>query len=303
MFTEIKNETPDRMGQMLECMDQGLENNLLKNAVRNYEVKEDVLTERLRTAERAVGKFFHLPEVPMVKSYSVAVELNKPETAGDDRLHYNLDQLRKMDCLSLADMIKVLSHEYGHRVLQDKGMSAWASELGGDYFTGVVAEMMGLPASHVEPLLQRLESTETHPGGDLRPEAVAFGHEVVSDMMEHGIRPTVENCLDAFCQSAYSRIEYPGTIETAEPDQADASVPENVTRSELKEMVDSPEFWEKEAKIHKHNAEWEKKAADQATFRGDHVAAQKHAANAQKEIKKAEECLQDAERHRRAQQK
>lgn len=301
MFTEMKTESFDLNSQVFERIEDKMEIRLPEKQVHKAEVTEDMLMERLHTAERAVGKFFNLPEVPMAKGDSISVELHDLKTATDDRLLYNLNQFRSMGCLSFADMTKILAHEYGHRMLQNEGIGQWAGELGGDYLSGALAEMLGLPSSNIEPLLRQQEPSLSHPGGDLRAEATVYGHEVVNDMMQQGIHPTLENYLEKFLESGYSRIEGPDGMDSAETAREESGRSFQEGTENKKEVVDDPDFWEKEAKRHEGRAEWEEKFAKEAEFRDDSKAAREHARKAEQERNKAKECRADAERHRRAQ--
>lgn len=301
MFTEMKPESFDLNSQVFERMENRMEIRIPEKTANRTEVTEDVLIERLQTAEQAVGKFFNLPEVPMTKGDSISVELHDLRTATDDRMLYNLDQFKSMGCLTFTDMTKILAHEYGHRMLQNEGVGQWACELGGDYLSGALSEMLGLPSSNIEPLLGQQEPSLSHPGGDLRVEATAYGHEVVNDMMQQGIHPTIENCLEKFLESGYSRIEGPDGMDSAETAREASGLSLQDDTENKKEVVDDPDFWEKEAKRHEGRAEWEEKFAKEAEFRDDPKAAREHTRKAEQERNKAKECRADAERHRRAQ--
>ena len=301
MFTEMKPGAFDMHNQLPERMEDRMEIRMPERNADRAVLTEDMLMERLLTAERTVGKFFNLPEVPMAKGDSISVELHDLKTAADDRLLYNLDQFKSMGCVSFADMTKILAHEYGHRMLQDEGVGQWAGELGGDYLSGALSEMLGLPSSNIEPLLGRQEPSMSHPGGDMRADATAYGHEVVHDMMQQGIHPTIENCLEKFLESGYSRIEGPDAGEGAETAREESGKFPEDGADNKREVVDDPNFWEKEAKQHDEKAEWEEKFAKEAEFRKDPKAAREHYRKAEKERERAKECRADAERHRRAQ--
>lgn len=298
MFTEMKTETFNPHGQGLERLDNRMEIRMPENSANRAEVTEDMLMERLHTAEQAVGKFFNLPEVPMDKGDSISVELHNLETATDDRLLYNLDQFKSMGCLSFADMTKILAHEFGHRMLQNEGIGQWAGELGADYFSGALSEMLGLPSSNVEPVLGRQDPSMSHPGGDLRSEAIAYGHEVVNDMMRQGINPTIEDCLEKFLESPYSRIEDPDRMDSSESmyEKEERTMMDNTENH--KEYVD-PEYREREARGHKDKADWEERFSREALNRGDFKSAREHAEKAKEERKKAKEWEKEAERDRR----
>lgn len=176
------------------------------------EVNDAVLKVRAETAAQSVSSFFGLPNAPIMEGDSIGVYTNMEGTVMDDVFEYSLDQFKDMDCTSFEDMTKVWAHECGHRILQNYFPSGWTDELGADFFAGVRSEMLGLPRGEFEEALANTGPSESHPGGDLRMQAMDYGRFTVQQMREMGIEPTWENCIAAFQMSPFVGLTFENTV-------------------------------------------------------------------------------------------
>lgn len=179
---------------------------------REPEISDAILQVRAEAAAHSASTFFQLPEIPVVEGDTICVYLNGEGTMLDDVLQYSIDQFKEMNCTTFEDMTKVWSHECGHRLLQNLFTSSWASELGADFFAGARSEMLGLPRSDFEDFLADTAPCETHPGGELRMQAMDYGRFAVQQMRAMGIEPTWENCIATFQMSPFAGMTYEGYL-------------------------------------------------------------------------------------------
>jgi hypothetical protein len=219
---------------------------------RKEKLNDTVLGERAEAAAYSATKFFDLPEVKIQKGDSIGVYLKDGSTYRDDVFEYNLEQFKEMNCTSFEDMTKIWAHECGHRVLQNLYTNSWAAELGADFFAGVRSEMMGLPKSNMEKHLGATKGSQSHPHGALRMKAMDYGRTVVSEMRKLGLTPTLENCLQAFSSSPFSKMTY-----------------SNVSKEGLAAFVDSKGYHLKNAADIKAKIDQKIKEAEKAASKGD----------------------------------
>lgn len=193
------------------------ENEVIRSVVSTFErlseqvkigLSDEALKARVEASAHSACKFFGIPDVELIEGDAIGVYRNCDIFLDKDVFEFNLEQFKDMKCVSFEDMTKVWAHECGHRILRLDFPSAWAQELGADFFSGVRSEMLGLPSSNFEKMLGSTKGSATHPPGDLRVQAVQFGREVVRDFQEKGITPSIENCKDAFAKSPYAKITY-----------------------------------------------------------------------------------------------
>ena len=193
------------------------ENEVIRSVVSTFErlseqvkigLSDEALKARVEASAHSACKFFGIPDVELIEGDAIGVYRNCDIFLDKDVFEFNLEQFKDMKCVSFEDMTKVWAHECGHRILRLDFPSAWAQELGADFFSGVRSEMLGLPSSNFEKMLGSTKGSATHPPGDLRVQAVQFGREVVCDFQEKGITPSIENCKDAFAKSPYAKITY-----------------------------------------------------------------------------------------------
>ena len=171
-------------------------------------LSDEALKARVEAAAHSACKFFEIPDADLIEGDAIGVYRECDIFLDKDVFEYSLDQFKDMKCVSFEDMTKVWAHECGHRILRMDFPSAWAQELGADFFSGVRSEMLGLPTSNFEKVLGSTTGSATHPVGSLRVQAIQFGREVVRGFQEKGITPTIENCKEAFAKSPFSEITY-----------------------------------------------------------------------------------------------
>ncbi len=166
------------------------------------ELKSDIVN-----AAKDTCIFFDLPEIPIQEGESIGVFLDDG-TNSKDVFEYNADEFKALNCTSFEDISKVWSHECGHRILRDIYSDSWPSELGADFFVGVRSEMLGLPVGDFEKSLSKEFPCESHPGGELRLQAIQYGRDVVAKMRDEGVSPNWENCLEEFDESSFSKTVF-----------------------------------------------------------------------------------------------
>lgn len=171
-------------------------------------LSDEALKARVEAAAHSACKFFEIPDAELIEGDAIGVYRECDIFLDKDVFEYSLDQFKDMKCVSFEDMTKVWAHECGHRILRMDFPSAWAQELGADFFSGVRSEMLGLPTSNFEKVLGSTTGSATHPVGSLRVKAIQFGREVVRSFQEKSITPTIENCKEAFSKSPFSEITY-----------------------------------------------------------------------------------------------
>lgn len=176
-------------------------------------VNDAVLANRIEAAAHSSNKFFNLPDVRVEAGESIAVAENSAVSMTDDVFKYNLEQFKKMGCTSFEDMSKVWAHECGHRLLQNYSLGSWGGELGADFFAGVRSEMLGLPKSNFEKFLGSTKASDSHPDGKLRMQAMDYGRSVVAQLKKEGKVPTLENCLEAYGQSRFAKINLQDSVK------------------------------------------------------------------------------------------
>lgn len=193
------------------------ENEVIRSVISTFErlseqvktgLSDEALKARVEASAHSACKFFGIPDVELIEGDAIGVYRNCDIFLDKDVFEFNLEQFKDMKCVSFEDMTKVWAHECGHRILRLDFPSAWAQELGADFFSGVRSEMLGLPSSNFEKMLGSTKGSATHPPGDLRVQAVQFGRDVVRGFQEKGITPTIENCKEAFAKSPYAKITY-----------------------------------------------------------------------------------------------
>jgi hypothetical protein len=200
-----------------QVAEKAAENEVIRSVVSSFErlsdqvkngLSDEALKARVEAAAHSACKFFGIPDAELIEGDAIGVYRNCDIFLDKDVFEFNLEQFKDMQCVSFEDMTKVWAHECGHRILRMDFRSAWAQELGADFFSGVRSEMLGLPTSNFEKMLGSTTGSESHPVGSLRVQAVQFGRDVVRGFQEKGIMPTIENCKEAFAKSPFAKITY-----------------------------------------------------------------------------------------------
>lgn len=230
---------------------------------KKSEVSDAALEARAEAAAHSASKFFNIPEANIQKGNSIGVYKNCKGTFLDDVFEYNLDLFKKMECTSFEDMSKIWSHECGHRLLQNIFPNSWADELGADFFAGARSEMMGLPKGNFEKTLSTTKASDSHPDGALRMQAMDYGRFTVTQMKKAGIKPTWENCIEAFVQSPFSKIKFT-----------------DATQEGAAGFIDNKAYHYGKAADAQAKVNWNLKKSNEASERGDFKKAKEYAQNA-----------------------
>lgn len=222
------------------------------------QLSDVALATKMEAAAHSACKFFDLPEPKLVQGNSIGVLMDANVFMDTDQFYFNLDQFKDMKCLSFEDMSKIWAHECGHRVLRFEPVSAWAQELGADFFMGIRSEMLGLPSSNIEKALASQPASPSHPYGELRMQAIQAGREYVKDCAFAGEPVSVQGCKEAFRLSRFYKVSV--------PDFSNA-------KSEYAAFVDDKAYHYENAKKASENASYYAKEADKAADKGDYAKA------------------------------
>ena len=122
----------------------------------------------------------------------------------DDVLCFNMQQLIDMKVDSKDAFSLVMTHECGHRVLQNTQFPGvangqWESELCPDFFMGCRAGLWNMNA--IDKVVMGLILTDgspSHPEGTLRALFIRHGKYIVPEMHRRGIPLTIQNLIHEF---------------------------------------------------------------------------------------------------------
>ena len=122
----------------------------------------------------------------------------------DDVLCFNMQQLIDMKVDSKDAFSLVMTHECGHRVLQNTQFPGvangqWESELCPDFFMGCRAGLWNMNA--IDKVVMGLILTDgspSHPEGTLRALFIRHGKYIVPEMHRRGIPLTIQNLVNEF---------------------------------------------------------------------------------------------------------
>ena len=122
----------------------------------------------------------------------------------DDVLCFNMQQLIDMKVDSKDAFSLVMTHECGHRVLQNTQFPGvangqWESELCPDFFMGCRAGLWNMNA--IDKVVMGLILTDgspSHPEGTLRALFIRQGKYIAPEMHRRGIPLTIQNLINEF---------------------------------------------------------------------------------------------------------
>ena len=122
----------------------------------------------------------------------------------DDVLCFNMQQLIDMKVDSKEAFSLVMTHECGHRVLQNTQFPGvangqWESELCPDFFMGCRAGLWNMNA--IDKVVMGLILTDgspSHPAGTSRALFIRHGKYIVPEMHRRGIPLTIQNLINEF---------------------------------------------------------------------------------------------------------
>lgn len=263
-----------------EVSEAVLENRFVSDICPSF-LKPDVRIAdyQVEAAAKCAGDFFGMPDLQIQKGDTIGVYTMNCDILGDEVLEYNADLFKDLKCDSFEDMTKIWSHEMGHIIFQKEyPMGGWADELGGDYFTGIRSEMLGIGTGNFEKSIGKTEASVSHPGGKLRVDAINYGREVAAQMKREGKTPTWQNCIEEFKKSDFAKYT---------SDRMPLS---------FKGLNDRAYHYSRAADA-KRNAEFYTKEAKRAEKNGDYTMARDYAQRAssfkkteENEIKEANRC-------------
>lgn len=121
----------------------------------------------------------------------------------DDVICFNMQQLIDMKVDSKDAFSLVMTHECGHRVLQNTTFPGinngqWESELCPDFFMGCRAGLWNMDISKVSLGLLLTNGSHSHPEGALRAMFIRHGQYVTPEMRRRGIPLTIQNLINEF---------------------------------------------------------------------------------------------------------
>ena len=122
----------------------------------------------------------------------------------DDVLCFNMQQLINMNVTNKEAISLVMTHECGHRVLQNTQFPGvangqWESELCPDFFMGCRAGLWNMSAiEKVAMGLLLTNGSPSHPEGTLRAMFIRHGRYVAPEMHRRGIPLTIQNLVNEF---------------------------------------------------------------------------------------------------------
>ena len=122
----------------------------------------------------------------------------------DDVLCFNMQQLIDMKVDSKDAFSLVMTHECGHRVLQNTQFPGvangqWESELCPDFFMGCRAGLWNMNA--IDKVVMGLilkDGSSSHPEGTLRALFIRHGKYIDPEMHRRGIPLTIQNLINEF---------------------------------------------------------------------------------------------------------
>lgn len=121
----------------------------------------------------------------------------------DDVICFNMQQLVDMKVDSKDAFSLVMTHECGHRVLQNTTFPGvnngqWESELCPDFFMGCRAGLWNMDISKVTLGLLLSNGSQSHPEGALRAMFIRHGQYVAPEMARRGIPLSIQNLINEF---------------------------------------------------------------------------------------------------------
>lgn len=130
----------------------------------------------------------------------------------DDVLCYNMQELINLKVDSKTAFSLVMTHECGHRVLQNTQLpginnGVWEHELAADFFMGCRAGLWNMDESKVTLGLMLTNGSPSHPEGTLRALFIRHGKYKAIEMRDKSIPLTIQNLLNAFMEFYNQNLE------------------------------------------------------------------------------------------------
>lgn len=193
----------------------------------------DLSDGEIRQSVHEASEFFNLHDPLLVREYKCTGVLSLfPDTDRDDILVFSRDQMQDLGITGKEAFDLVMTHECGHRMLQDisSSLPPQQEELCCDFLSGVRAGLNDIDITQLENALADLPENSEHPIGSLRVEAVGEGRQFAEQYMaENGHAPTFEDCYEHF------RDTFPETL--GETESHDANGIKEYTQAEIDRHV------------------------------------------------------------------
>ena len=209
--------------------------------------------EMVANAVHRACDFFGIPEVPIINAHGACMWPNDTSTYDDDVFGFNREQLMQLGISGEDSLTLIYTHECAHRTLQGSYNDAWEEELACDYFAGIHAGLRGMNIDNFEAALGSTPGGESHPNGALRADFIEYGKQVAQELINRGIEPTYNNCLERLNQ----HIEDKGGLIAEYRERFDPNVPYALSETEHAHPQGAPknatmadvEWYEHQARI------------------------------------------------------
>ena len=163
----------------------------------------------IQEAIKSACDFFNIPMPRLIQDLTYAPNgqtcfMNWDRGSyADDVLAFNMQQLIDMKVDSKDAFSLVMTHECGHRVLQNTvfpgiNNGQWESELCPDFFMGCRAGLWNMDISKVTIGLLLTNGSQSHPEGALRAMFIRHGQYAAPEMARRGIPLTIQNLINEF---------------------------------------------------------------------------------------------------------
>ena len=164
----------------------------------------------IHDAIKSACNFFNIPMPRMIQDLTneqngqtMFVNWDR-ESYYDDVLCFNMQQLAQMHVYGKEAVSLVMTHECGHRVLQNTQFPGvangqWESELCPDFFMGCRAGLWNMHSIEKVALgLMLTNGSPSHPEGTLRALFIRHGRYAAPEMHRRGIPLTIQNLVNEF---------------------------------------------------------------------------------------------------------
>lgn len=232
----------------------------------------DLTDEVIAQSVQEASDFFNM-NAPMIthEDWTTGVMTGLSFTESDDILIFNRDQLLTMGITDKEGFDLVMTHEGGHRALQnlDTGFTSHQEELCCDYLAGVRAGLNGMNEGKMMASLAGTPETDTHPDGMIRISAIEAGVTFAHDYLEEhdGVPPTFSDCMAGFENSEVFKgsdsTEYTKQVNLSQEHVNQHNDNTHETSTEVKEYTQTDvEWYERQARISSgsEQAHWLKEA-------------------------------------------
>lgn len=164
----------------------------------------------IHDAIKSACNFFNIPMPRMIQDLTneqngqtMFVNWDR-ESYYDDVLCFNMQQLAQMHVYGKEAFSLVMTHECGHRVLQNTQFPGvangqWESELCPDFFMGCRAGLWNMHSIEKVALgLMLTNGSPSHPEGTLRALFIRHGRYAAPEMHRRSIPLTIQNLVNEF---------------------------------------------------------------------------------------------------------